>query len=412
MKRYIILLAAALLFGTPGNGQSLEAYFKIAAENNPGLQAVYKEYEVALQRVPQVNSIPDPVLSFGYFLSPAETRVGPQQARFSLTQMFPWFGTLKARGNVAALLAEAKFENFMDARNKLFLQVASAYYPLYEIRTWMQLEEENIRILESYQNIATRKFENGTASMVDVLRAEIMLNEAQTNLEILKDQQGPMETAFNNLLNRPVGEGVFTSDTLIAEVLSGDLRKDSLISRHPIIQALELKLQSSKTSELLARRQGFPQLGIGLDYVLVGEREDLSLPDNGKDIFMPMISISIPIFRGKYNASVKEAQLMQESYAFQRQEAENKLISEYEAAWFDVQKQLQLLTLYKEQIQTTEQSLNLLFTSYGNSGKEFEELLRMQQKLLQYQKMRTTALVQYHLAVAKIHYLTSKNEIR
>ena len=412
MKRYIVLMATLLLFSTPGNGQSLEAYFKIAAENNPGLQAVYKEYEAALQKVPQVNSIPDPVLSFGYFLSPAETRVGPQQARFSLTQMFPWFGTLKARGDAAALMAEAKFESFMEARNKLYLQVASAYYPLYELRTWMRIEEENIRILESYKNIATRKFENGTASMVDVLRAQIMLNEAQTNVEILKDQQVALETTFNNLLNRPVDEEVFTSDTLIAEALPADLQRDSLISRHPIIQGLEFKLQSSKSSEHLARMQGSPQLGIGLDYVLVGEREDLSLPDNGKDIIMPMVSISIPISRGKYNASVKEAQLMQESYAFQRQEAENTLISEYEGAWFDVQKQLQLLALYKNQIQTTEQSLNLLFTSYGNSGKEFEELLRMQQKLLQYQKMKATALVQYHLAVEKIHYLTSKNEIR
>jgi len=52
--------------------------------------------------------------------------------------------------------------------------------------------------------------------------------------------------------------------------------------------------------------------------------------------------------------------------------------------------------------------LNLLFTSYGNSGKEFEEVLRMQQQLLKYQKIRATALTQYQIAIAKINYLTSK----
>jgi outer membrane protein TolC len=132
------------------------------------------------------------------------------------------------------------------------------------------------------------------------------------------------------------------------------------------------------------------------------------IPDNGKDVLMPMVSVSIPIFRSKYKASVKEAQLMQESYTHQKQEVANTLISEYEMVWFQVQQQAQLLSLYEQQIQTSQQSLNLLFTSYGNSGKEFEEVLRMQQQLLKYQKMSATALAQYHIVVEKINYLTSK----
>jgi hypothetical protein len=52
--------------------------------------------------------------------------------------------------------------------------------------------------------------------------------------------------------------------------------------------------------------------------------------------------------------------------------------------------------------------LNLLFTSYGNSGKEFEEVLRMQQQLLKYEKMKATAEVQYQTALAKLNYITAK----
>jgi outer membrane protein TolC len=141
----------------------------------------------------------------------------------------------------------------------------------------------------------------------------------------------------------------------------------------------------------------------------VGERTDISMPDNGKNVLMPMVNISIPIFRAKYNASVKEAQLLQESYTLQMQEVTNTLFSEYEMVLFQVQQQLQLISLYQQQIQTSQQSLNLLFTSYGNSGKEFEEVLRMQQQLLKYHKMSATALVQYHIAVEKINYITSKS---
>lgn len=409
MNRYIAILIATLFFSSLSFAQTLDDYFKMAAENNPGLQAMYKEYEAALQKVPQVSNLPDPTFSFGYFISPVETRVGPQQAKFSLTQMFPWFGTLKAQGNVAALMSEAKFQNFIEARNRLYFQVASAYYPLYELRDFVRIEQENISILESYKTIATQKFKNGTGTMVDVLRVDIMLKDAQTNLSILRDKEKPLLTTFNKLLNRSETELVQISDTLKSENLSDDYRKDSLIAANPKLKALDLKLQASQAAEIVAQKQGLPKLGIGLDYVLVGERTDISMPDNGKNVLMPMVSISIPIFRAKYNASVKESQLMQESYTLQKQEVTNTLFSEYEMVWFQVQQYLQLISLYQQQIQTSQQSLNLLFTSYGNSGKEFEEVLRMQQQLLKYQKMSATALVQYHIAFEKINYITSKS---
>jgi outer membrane protein TolC len=409
MIRYIAILIATLLFSSLSFAQTLDDYFKIAAENNPGLQAMHKEYEAALQKVPQVSTLPDPTFSLGYFISPVETRVGPQQAKFSLTQMFPWFGTLKAQGNVAALMAEAKFQNFIDARNRLYFQVASAYYPLYELKDFVRIEQENISILESYKTIATQKFKNGTGTMVDVLRVDIMLKDAQTNLSILRDKEKPLLTTLNKLLNRSENEPVQISDTLKSVIFLDNYRKDSLIVANPKLKALDLKLQASQAAEIVAQKQGLPKLGIGLDYVLVGERTDISMPDNGKNVLMPMVSISIPIFRAKYNASVKESQLMQESYTLQKQEVTNTLFSEYEMVLFQVQQQLQLISLYQQQIQTSQQSLNLLFTSYGNSGKEFEEALRMQQQLLKYQKMSATALVQYHIAVEKINYITSKS---
>ena len=405
MIRYIAILIATLLFSSLSFAQTLDDYFKIAAENNPGLQAVYKEYEASLQKMPQVSTLPDPTFSFGYFFSPVETRVGPQQTKFSLTQMFPWFGTLKAQGNVAALMAEAKFQNFIDARNRLYFQVASAYYPLYELKDFVRIEQENISILESYKTIATQKFKNGTGTMVDVLRVDIMLKDAQTNLSILRDKEKPLLTTFNKLLNRSETELVLISDTLKSENLSEYYRKDSLIAANPKLKKLDLKLQASQVAEIVAQKQGLPKLGVGLEYVL-----DISMPDNGKNVLMPMVSISIPIFRAKYNASVKESQLMQESYTLQKQEVTNTLFSEYEMVLFQVQQQLQLISLYQQQIQTSHQSLNLLFTSYGNSGKEFEEVLRMQQQLLKYQKMSATALAQFHIAVERINYLTSKSE--
>ncbi|SMG23282.1 Outer membrane protein TolC [Marivirga sericea] len=408
MKIVINIIVLVFLGTSLSQAQTLDDYFKKAAENNPGLQAKYREFEAALQRVPQVSTLPDPSFSFGYFISPVETRVGPQRARFSLTQMFPWFGTLRAQGDAATLMAEAKYQAFLDARNRLYYQVAAAYYPLYELNQWIEIERENIEILESYKTIANKKFENGVGTMVDFLRVDIMLKDASTNLSILNDKEAPLLTWFNKLLNREENAWVTVEDSLLAQTLPDNFRKDSLLAKNPVLEELDLKIASSEASEEVAYKQGLPKLGVGLDYAIVGNRPEVELPDNGQDILMPMVSVSIPIFRSKYKAAVKEAQLMQESYSLQKKDFANTLTSNYEMAWFEIQQQQELIELYDQQIQESNQALNLLFTAYSNSGNEFEEVLRMQQQLLKYEKMKATAATQYQIALAKLNYLTAK----
>ncbi|MCB0814783.1 MAG: TolC family protein, partial [Flavobacteriales bacterium] len=120
--------------------QSLDEHLERAVELNPGLQARYAEFEAALVRSAQVSGLPDPTLSIGYFISPVETRVGPQRARFSLTQMFPWFGTLGVQAEATDLLAEARYQAFLEARNELVYKVRMAYYPLHELDRAVELE--------------------------------------------------------------------------------------------------------------------------------------------------------------------------------------------------------------------------------------------------------------------------------
>ena len=407
MKNIIITLI--ILFSGLGlYAQTLEDYFKIAAENNPGLLSQYKDFEAALQKVPQVSTLPDPSFSFGYFVSPVETRVGPQQARFSLTQMIPWFGTLKAQGDAATLMAEAKYQSFLDAKNKLYFDVSAAYFPLYELKEWIKIEENNIAILESYKTISNSKFKNGNGTLVDVLRVDIMLKEAKTNLAILNKKESPLKAAFNKLLNRVEMQPVVIADSIVVEPVLLDYNKDALAIDHPLLNSIDLKTKASEASERAAIKQGFPKLGLGLDYVSVGERNDMTLVDNGKDVLMPMLTVTLPIFRGKYKAAVKEAQLMQESYSFQKKEIANSLNSNYEMALFDIRQQTDLVSLFDQQIEESRQALNLLFTAYGNSGKDFEEVLRMQQQLLKYDKLKITALSQYRIAMAKLDYITAK----
>ena len=128
-----LLIISLLFFAFNVKAQSINDYYTIAAENNPELKAKYKEFEAAMQKIPQVSALSDPNFSLGYYVSPINKNIGTQNIRLSLSQMFPWFGTLKAQKNVATLLAESKYQAFLDSKNQLFSQVATVYYPLYEL---------------------------------------------------------------------------------------------------------------------------------------------------------------------------------------------------------------------------------------------------------------------------------------
>lgn len=406
--RAILLTSIFCLLTSQSHAQSINDYLKEAADNNPSLKASYTEFEASMKKVTQVNALPDPKLSLGYFISPIETRVGPQRAKVSLTQMFPWFGTLKVKEEVATLHAESKYHSFLDKKNQLFHQVKQAYYPLHEVHEHIRLQQHNLEILQSYKRLATTSFANGKGTMSNVLRVDIMIDGVATEIQLLEDKLNPLTVSFNRLLTRPDSSVVEIRDPLKMESLPNDYLKDSIMIYNPKIKEMELTIEALKAQEKVAQKNALPQIGIGLDYAFVSERTDVNIPDNGKNAFMPMVTMSIPIFRKKYRSAVEETQLLQTAVEYKIEGMENRLISQYEVAYYEIEKALQLADLYETQLFKTEQVLNLLYTAYGNSGKDFEEVLRMQQQLLKYQMAQATVNIQYYIALAQLEYITAK----
>lgn len=388
-------------------------YLQQAAQNNPELKARYRQYLAALEQVPQVNVLPDPELSFGYFINPIETRVGPQQARFGLTQMFPWFGTLGARGEVAAQMAKSKFEAFQEARNNLFFQVHKTWYQLYQIDQSIRIMQENIDILQTFESLATRRYETGQVGQVDVLRVQIEKEDLKTRLELMKDNRRVTIQQFNELLNREKGEPVAIPDRLDSQplALSVPELEQAIMRQNPMITRLDYEASSARSSVEAAQKEGLPKFDLGLDYIVTGER-DVVLPDNGRDAIMARAGIQIPLYRKKYRAKEQQAKIELRSVQDRQEATQNRLHTQLEQALRDFYDAERRITLYKDiQIQRTRQAIDILTEQYATSATDFEELLRLQRKLLDYELARETALVDQNTAVAYIEYLYGKYNI-
>jgi len=384
----------------------LNLYLETAAANNPSLKVKFNEYMAALEKVPQVGALPDPTVAFGYFIQPVETRVGPQQAKISASQMFPWFGTLSSRENSVEALAKAKYEVFKEAKSKLFYDVKSTYYNLYFIHQAIDITNKNIDILASFKGLANIKVESGSASSVDAYRVQMEINDLENQLALLKDNAQVLSVKFNSFLNVDVNSNVQIAEKL-TEVSLLDKRSalDSVLINNNTLAAFDYQIEDLQYQQKTASKEGLPQFNIGFDYTFIGEGSSTA-SNAGQDAFMfPKVGITVPLYRKKYKAKAQEVIYLQEAKTNEKFDKENTLTVLFESVWKDYQDALRRTSLYQEQEELAEKSLSILESEYATSNMNFEEILRMERKLLKYALEMQKATADKEAAVAFIQYL-------
>ena len=381
--KFILSYGILFLSATSGAQDILDQYLVKAAENNPGLKQKFNEYLAALEVAPQARALPDPQLAFGYFIQPVETRVGPQEFRISVNQMFPWFGTLKARENVAIQSAKAKFEAFEEARSRLFNDVKGLYYNLYYNQKAIEIVMAHLNILDSFRELALIKVEAGMVSPVDEYRIEMEIGDLENQLAAIKDQKWTLEVAFFNLLNTE-RSAIALPDTLWNNdpFLSRQAILDTIMVRNHTLLELEMERESIRYRKELAQKKGNPEFSIGLDYIVVGKGENNL---SGKDAFMfPRIGISIPLYRNKYRDMISEAAFLETAKENETLNKKNRLVTLFENTWKEFQDANRRFILYNDQLQLAEKSIQLLEVQYATANANFEEILRMERKQLHY----------------------------
>lgn len=403
-----IILIITVLFFVQAQAQELQSYIHEAESNNPEIQAFELRYDIAEEKVKEVNTLPNTEVSGGYFVSETETRTGAQTAKLSVKQMIPWFGTITARENYATSLAEAEYVEITIAKRKLALSVSQSYYRLYSIKARQRVLDENIALLDTYKKLALTSLEVGNASAVDVLRLQIRQNELVERKEVLGQDILAEQSVFNQLLNRDENIEVVVYDALdLPSVVP--MVPLNVLNIHPELLKYDELYQSVEQAELLNQKESLPDLGLGVDYVAVTERPNIDFNDNGKNILMPMVSISIPIFNNRYKSITKQNKLRQQELTAQKNDRRNKLetilvtaISNREASRISYRTQL-------DNLQQANDAEEILIKSYESGSIDFNDVLDVQELQLKFQINSIESVKNYYVQMAIINYLSNNN---
>jgi outer membrane protein TolC len=386
----------------------LNDYLVYAALNNPQLEASFNRWKAALEMVSQARTLPDPRFNYGYYIQEVETRVGPQEQRVGLSQMFPWFGILKLRGEAALEGANAMQQQYEAAKLKLFDEVKQAYYELYFVGRAVGVAMENVDLLKQLEEIARSKYESGTAEHGDVIKAQVELDKLRDRLRTLQDFKHPVAARLNAALNRPAESALpFPTNHSPGVLPSGTAQLlEQLKSSNPELKSLDFLAEKDKAAIALARKEFYPDVTLGVDYVQTGEARMAGVSDSGKDPVMVGFSVNIPLWWSKYRAGVREAETRYEATQQDRQDRANRLSTDLQLALFKYQDVERKIALYRDAlIPKANQNLEVILRSFEAGRSDFLSLIDAERILLEFQLTYERAVADREQGLATVEKL-------
>ena len=179
-----------------------------------------------------------------------------------------------------------------------------------------------------------------------------------------------------------------------------------MFTRNPMLGMLQYEQQSMDTRKKMQKQMGLPMVGLGVNYSVITKSAMSTSPMNGQDMIMPMVTLTLPIYRKKYNAMQTEVKFLKTASEQNYQATANALQTEYYEAlqlYNDAQRRMKL---YDSQSQLAKKSLDIMIKTFSSSASGLTDILRIRQQLLNYELKKVEAVVDFNKAEAWIKRLT------
>lgn len=421
--QYICLIGAIGVFGfgmstevraQSAPSDSLSAYMSAAVRNNPQVVALWKDYQAALEAVCPAGALGDPELTVGWYPSPMQQVNGEQIASFGLMQMFPWFGTLKAAREERRLQALGQYERYRQAGINVAYEVEEKWYQLLATQEQSRALRHNLDYLTQIQELALYQYKSPSKGrmapgMSDQLRLEAEALALREQLETAETRLALQKQQLNLLMHRAAGTPVVLPDSI-------ELRPMPVVSlaeieqASPALASIRHEQNALEQAEIGKRNSGRPKIGLGAEYMLNGEIDMPRMENmNGEDMWKVMLKLSLPIYRKKVNASVRQTQ-MQRSAAAERYAGQ---LDRIEAEWHAVVQQAdesdRRVRLLSQQLALLDRTLELMKQEYATGTTSLTDILATDRRMVTLALQLAEAKAQYNTVMAQIEKIAALN---
>ncbi len=278
----------------------LGALVQEATQNNPEIKAARQRWEGAKAVVPQVQTLPDPRLLFGYQRMPMVD--SPEWASYGVGQEIPFPGKLRQKGAISEREAEQSEQEYEATRLRVIARLKQAYYDLHFIHKSIEIVLRNKEILMQFQKTAEARYSVGRAAQQDVFRAQVEVSRVLDRLAVLEQQKESLHAEVNRLLNRPPAGPLGTPEEIHMTPMTRSLADLSQMAENasPVLLASGKRVKRGEEATALARLEFYPDFELSAR----GTRNE-RINDNGYEV---MLGIRIPLYyQTKQRQGVRQA---------------------------------------------------------------------------------------------------------
>lgn len=372
---------------------TLADYLRYAEAHHPALQAARYRWEAATNAVPQARALPDPNLNLGYESMDRETRIG-------VSQMIPFPGKLDLRGQVAESSARVARQRIEAERRQILLQVAEAWAEYAYLGQTIAITRRNLDLVRQLEQLAAVRVRAG-APPADLLRAQIELGRIEDELRTVEDLMHPTGARLNAALGRRGDAELPAPEPQdLAPPLPREQQLVTLLHQmNPELEALRLEAEQAARSVQSARREAYPDFMIGADYMREPDRDGVGV----------MLSISLPVWRDRYRAAVRQA-----TNQFNAAEAElvsrrQALEAELQVALYNLRDANRKIALYRDTLlPRADESRRASEAAYRAGTVDFLTLIEAYRLPLEFELALIRAQIQHAQRTAQIEALLGR----
>lgn len=389
---------------------SLNEVLRYGAMRSPALKSAFYRWRASVSGIGQAKAWDDPQFGFKTFIEEVETRVGPQQEIFSVSQKIPFPGKRFTAGKAAEAGSRQARAAYEKAKLKLFYEVKDAYFDYWFLSKKLRVLEKNIELMKGFERVAQSKYKSNQATNYDLLRAQIELGKLENLKLTLEDQRISIAARLNAVINRPSRSSLAWPNNIDHRVV--DLSFDSLVAafsgNNPDLEQASQQINQNRKNVLLAKLDYFPDVTVGFDYINV-DPGPLAVSGNGDDAAALMFKVDVPLWLGKQADQVREARSMEIAAQADREQLEADLIARMERVLFSLRDAERQIKLFRDAlVPKAEQSLEASETGYSSGNISFLDLIDSERTLLQFQLDYYGAIRDYEQQLAYLEMIVGQ----
>jgi outer membrane protein, heavy metal efflux system len=390
----------------------LKALISEAIQANAAVKEKSQVKTASKEAIRPARALDNPEVSVGFLNLPVDTfalnQVDMTNApQIAVRQKFPFPGKLRLRSELAEEQNRSDDFSFQDKINEIRSRVIQGYWSLSLAYASYGITQRDKELWQQVVEVAETRYAVGQGMQAEVLQAQVELGNYLDRLFQWKQREESIVADLNALRSKPPNTAIARPQPLKPRPLT--LNLDNLLAlaaEQPQLQALKSQVAKQEKAVQLARKDFFPDFGVGVAY---GFRENKA-PVTRPDFFSTTLSMDLPIWwNAKQKPKLREQKARQEAAQDAYQSFWDRAAAAIKDRFATLQRLSQQIQLYGQGIipqahQAAEASLAAYRTGTLDFARLTQNYLAMYSAELKYQEY----LKEYEGTWAELEWLVGQ----